>query len=211
VFCILNSEGGVVGMRAADGGNKPAVCWFTDALEARALLEQASKANPEAGLHLACHGMGAVFTQCKGWTDDVEVDDVPLMKPASVGGETVELKLRGTYKLVEELAPRLQELLAAGGIDAGCWQLPIFMCKEMQSASIVPVFLHPADLAATWKSAGGNEEDIPENLAVMDLRMLVKEMQTDASPWQLIHFVVSPESVKLAEELQKDKETAAST
>lgn len=43
VFCILNKDNGVVGMRMKDGSDKPSVCWFTDALEARALLEAAAK------------------------------------------------------------------------------------------------------------------------------------------------------------------------
>lgn len=145
------------------------------------------RSNPDAGLRLGCHGMGAVFTQCKGWPDDAggagEAAADRMASPfggvpASEDGEPVALKLQGTHALVAEVGPRLKELLEAQSIDPGSWQLPVFMCKEMQSAAVVPVFLTPADLAATWKTAGGAEEDLPENLAVMDLRMLVKEMQT---------------------------------
>ena len=38
----------------------------------------------------------------------------------------------------------------------------------------------------------------------MDIRMLVAQMQTDSSPWALIQFVGSMESVKLAQEVQAE-------
>ena len=50
---------------------------------------------------------------------------------------------------------------------------------------------------------------MPKNLAMMDVRMLVKEMQTDSSPWELIQFVVSPEAVKLSQELAKANHAVA--
>lgn len=206
VFCILNEDGGVVGMRSADGSDKPAVCWFTDALEARALLEAAQKQSPESKLRLGCHGMGAVFTQCKGWGAVAE-GETPVtgfeVAQESTDGEGVDLKLQGPHKLVADTSSQLQELLKAQSLEPGCWQLPVFMCKELQSVKLVPVFLHPSDVSATWIKAGGTEENLPKGLSMMDLRMLVKEMQTDSSPWSLIHFVVNPESVKLAEELRK--------
>ena len=41
-----------------------------------------------------------------------------------------------------------------------------------------------------------------EKLSLMDIRMLVQQMQTDSSPWNLIEFVGSPEAVQLAKECQ---------
>jgi len=50
--------------------------------------------------------------------------------------------------------------------------------------------------------AGSPPLELPEQLAVMDIRLLVREMMSNAkSPWQLIHFVNAPESIALAEEL----------
>lgn len=211
VFCIVNEDGGVVGMRPqteSGEAGKAAVCWFTDALEARALLEAAQKSAPEATLRLACHGMGSVFTQCGGWGAGAEGEGTSPPS-AAVNGESVDLKLQGSHKLVQDTSPQLRELLAQQGLDAGCWQLPIFMCKELQSVQVVPVFLHPADLSATWMKAGGTEENLPKNLAMMDVRMLVKEMQLATSPWELIHFVNSPEAIKLSQELAKANKPTA--
>lgn len=210
VFCILNKENGVVGMRAVDD-DAPSCCWFTDPLEARALLEATQKSNPEAGLHMGCHGLGAVFTRCGGWPagEEPEGYKMPEESPQSADGEKVLLKLKGQHGLYKEVQPRLVELLKGSGMDPGCWQLPVFFCDELQSRSIVPVFLSPQDLAATWVKAGRTEESIPENLTLMDIRMLVAQMQTDSSPWSLIQFVGSMESVKLAQEVQAAAEAAA--
>ena len=129
---------------------------------------------------------------------------MPKAQPTSENGETVLLKLKGQHGLTKEVQPRLQELLKGSGMDPGCWQLPVFFCDELQSRSIVPVFLSPQDLATTWVKAGRTEDSIPENLTLMDIRMLVAQMQTDSSPWALIQFVGSMESVKLAQEVQAE-------
>ena len=168
VFCILNSDGGIVGMRANEE-ETPSCCWFVDALEARALLKASIADNPDAGLHLAVHGFGAVFTKCGGWGSG----DGDEPEATAQSGEPVLLKIKGRHELVEEVGPRLQELLKQNFIDPGCWVLPVFFCDELQSKAIVPVFLSPADLAATWAKARGADTPVPEALTLMDIRMLV--------------------------------------
>jgi len=195
-FCIMNDESGVVAMRDAESG-KAACCWFTDGTEARALLKATREQNPDATLRLACHGLGAAFTQCNGWPSaDGKVDP-----HTAENGEEVELRLQGTHGLVSGVAPQLKELLKQNNIDEGCWTLPVFMCDELQSRSIVPVFLHPAELSMAWKKSGRKDEDMPKNLTVMDMRMLVAQMQLDTNPWDLVHFVTSKDSIELAQEV----------
>lgn len=84
---------------------------------------------------------------------------------------TGELRLQGNMPLCKETNPRLKEMLAETvsslellpwlfdllsrrprrlqGIDAGTWQLPIFICEQLQSSSVLPVFLTPSDLSAS--------------------------------------------------------------
>ena len=158
VFCILNKENGVVGMRAVDD-DAPSCCWFTDPMEARCSAGGNPKSNPEAGLHMGCHGLGAVFTRCGGWPagEEPEGYKMPEESPQSADGEKVLLKLKGQHGLYKEVQPRLVELLKGSGMDPGCWQLPIFFGDELQSRSIVPVFLSPQDLAATWVKPGARK------------------------------------------------------
>lgn len=198
-FCIMNDEGGVVGMRSK-GDSTTSCLWYTDAAEAQAFLKIASDANPDAGLRLGCHGLGAVFSRCGGWTGNPL--DEPEPAATAPGGETIHLKVMGSHKLVEEVAPRLRDLLTSQGLDAGTWQLPVFMCTELSTRTIIPVFLHPHDLAATWVAAGREEAAIPEDLKVMDVRSLVNQMATEDNAWQLMQFVPSNEAVDLANTLQ---------
>jgi hypothetical protein len=203
VFCIVNEDGGVIGMKKADAppDAPPTIMWYTDALEARALLKVAQEAHTDTPLEIACHGLGMVFEQCNGWG----VGTSRTNAKASTTGADVKAQfvLQGSHRLVEETSPQLEKLFKNQGIDPGLWKLPVFMCKEMQSTAIVPVFLTPVELAKTWEKAGGTSENMPEELSVMDIRMLVAEMQVDSSPWRLIHFVNSQETIELAMEIEK--------
>jgi len=160
---------------------------------------------------------------CGGWPDTKT--EAQVAAGSKFGGE---FKLQGSYNLcarpstpalphlaclphatagllsgsVKETEPRLRELMKEAGIEAGDWTLPVFICEQLQSATILPVFFSPEDLAATWEKAGRSKDDLPEALTVMDLRMLVAQMQTDSSPWEVIHFIVPPDAIELVKELQ---------
>ena len=203
VFCLLTKDDGIVGMKG-EGDDETSCCWFTDPLEARALLKHMSDNNPETELHMGCHSLGAVFSRCGGWPKGEEPEgfELPAEEPTSAGGTPVALKLKGSHGVTKEVQPQLIELMKKAGIDPGSWQLPVFFCDELQSRSIVPIFLNPTDLATTWVKAGRSKESVPEKLSLMDIRMLVQQMQTDSSPWNLIEFVGSPEAVQLAKECQ---------
>ncbi|KAL3929166.1 MAG: hypothetical protein SGPRY_002076, partial [Prymnesium sp.] len=142
VFCIVNENGGLVGTRDKEG--KEAICWFTDAAESKALLAVMREHNPGLPLRLGVYGLGTVFRLCKGWPDE----EGPAMQNESTERFTGELRLQGNMPLCKETNPRLKEMLAETGIDAGTWQLPIFICEQLQSASVLPVFLTPSDLSA---------------------------------------------------------------
>lgn len=197
-FCIVNSEGGIIGMTDAEGGKK-SCAWFTDAEEAKAILAAVQKSNPDAGLRLECHGLGGAFTQCNGWGLGA---DTKVAEAKTPDGDEIELRLQGNHALVKAAEDKLQKMLDDMGIDKGCWQLPLFICEKLQSPKIVPVFLNPRDLAKMWERSGRKKEDLPDDISVMDIRMLVQQMQTDDNPWKIFHFVGSIESVKLAAEIQ---------
>ena len=200
-FCVVNKDGGVVGMADAEGGKK-SVCWFTDAEEARTILKVMSESNPEAGLQLACHGLGGAFTQCNGWGDKKGEGDG--VKTASTpDGDDIELRLQGNHALCKSTGPKLKKLLEDNNLDSGCWQLPIFLCERLASPSIMPIFLHPRDLAAVWEKSGRKVEDLPKDVTVLDIRMLVQQMQTATNPWKIFHIVGPKASIDLANEIEK--------
>ena len=200
-FCVQSEEGGIVAMKLQDDPN-PAICWFLDPREAQAVLSAAEAGKPDANMRLGCHGLGAVFEQCNGWGDAKEA-------PKAEDGSDVNLKLMGSAPLVKEVGPRLVELLEKQGMEPGSWQVPIFMCEKLQSRRIVPVFFNPREIAKLWEKSGREAKDLPQDLQVMDLRMLVANMQTASSPWELIQFVGSEEGATLAQECQAAQKQAA--
>ena len=182
-------------------------CWFTDPDEASALLQATAAGNPEKDLKLLVAGLGGAFTSCNGFPDGGLGGE---LKMPDGDASKVELRLQGSHGLVNEVKPRLLELLKAQGIDPGHWVMPVFMCEELQSATLYPVFLHPADLAAVWEKAGRDPDKLPENLTVMDIRMLVQAMATDeTNAWNILEFVGSTKAAELALEVQTSQKVEA--
>lgn len=196
-FCITNDEGGIVGMSDAEG-DKKSVCWFTDADEAKAISKAMGDANPEAGLRLAVHGLGGAYTQCNGWPAEEGETDKTAHSP---DGADIELRVQGNHALVKATADKMKELLVENGLDPGCWQHPVFLCEKLASPSLMPIFLSPRDLATVWEKSGRDKEDLPKDITVLELRLLVQQMQTDANPWSIFHFIASPSAIQLAAEI----------
>ena len=71
----------------------------------------------------------------------------------------------------------------------------------------MPIFLSRKALAEAWVTSGRKLSEMPENIAVMDLGVLVAQMQTDAFNWPTVHVVCERRSVSLVRE---SKEMAAS-
>lgn len=206
-FCIMNDDGGVVSMRDPNGSDDAVCTWYVDANEAKAVLQNAIKSNPSVqGLHLGVHGMGNAFSICKGWANETEDSGLGEVKYTGKGaeGRSVSLRLMGNHGVVKQVGAQLTEILKKEGIAPGDWLLPVFVCEELQSSKIFPVFFHPEDVAKTWLKAGRSKETTPENLKMMDLRSFVAMMQKPDNPWHLVQFISSQESIELAtEEAQK--------
>ena len=217
-FCVTNEKGDVAMFRIkGDKGFKAAVLFFLEPDEAKAAMEALQQAMPDTKLKLTLHGLGAAFEHCLGWqqiktspmaagvVDQADAaffassDPEPAKTPA---GETVEMRIVGNHALVNTTKEDMVSLLAQNSIEAGAWTLPVFLCNQLQSKSVFPAFLKPSDLRKTWMAAGRKEEDIPEDIVVVDLRLLVAQMLTDANDWGRYHLVPSDEAVAFAAELQ---------
>ena len=64
----------------------------------------------------------------------------------------------------------------------------------------MPMFLSRKALAETWVVSGRKLGDLPPQQAVMDLRVLVAQMQTNAFAWEDLHFIAERKSVNLVRE-----------
>uniref|UniRef100_A0A7S0NWM0 Uncharacterized protein n=1 Tax=Calcidiscus leptoporus TaxID=127549 RepID=A0A7S0NWM0_9EUKA len=181
-FCLLNSDQNIVAMVDPEGGEGEVCLWFTDADDARRMLAVALEQNPDALLHLGVTPLGLAFALAERWAESPFVGD---------------MRLQGNRAVVASMGPMLREQLAAQGLPAGAWQLPLFCCDELSSARVMPVFLSRADLVAAWEASGRSKESLPANLAVIELKVFVAQMQTDAFAWSSVAFVGSPRSVAL--------------
>jgi len=143
-----------------------------------------------------------------GGVADEETPDEPPSDPDAP--PKPDMRLMGNHALVNSTGGALRAMLLENAIEPGCWQVPVFLCNELQSASIAPAFLRPSALKETWIAAGRKEEDLPSDVMVVDLRLLVAQMlQTDANDWTRLHIVPDNEAVQLALELQEAKPTDA--
>jgi len=180
-FAILNADSDVVSMES-DSGNE-VVCWFIDAAEVEALLAATKAQNPEsAGLHMGCVPLGAAYALVAGWQSS---------------GFSGELRLQGTRHGRETTAAQLREQAASQGLPPSTWNCPVFVCHALESPTLLPVFFSYEDMLSFWVATGRPRKDAPEQVAVVDLNVLVAQMQTDAFAWRTLHFVGSHRAAEL--------------
>ena len=215
-FCVTNEDGGVAMFRLKDPslgpGFRASVLFFLEPDEAKAAMANMQEAMPNTTLKLTMHTLAAAFEHCRGWQslknskfvqNGIDIDAPDDEPPTTPQGHPIDLRIMGNHALVNSTADAMKQTLGEHDIDPGCWTLPIFICNQLQSKSIVPAFVRPSDLKKTWIAAGRKEEDIPEDIMVVDLKLLVAQMMTDANDWTRLHIVPSEEAATLAMEMQE--------
>ena len=193
-FAIVDGDDHVLPITTESGAD---ICWFIDAAEAKELLELTKAANPDVAVHLAVTPLGEAFVKCNGWPD--AEGDEEEQGASYVGGK---LKLRGTRKVVDANEEALRSQQQAQGIAPGAWVLPVYCHDDFQTPQMMPLFFSAADLQAGWIRSGRAADAVPEDLPVMELRVLVKQMaETDVFDWSIFTFVSSEAAYALAQEL----------
>ena len=203
-FAVMQSDGSVISLPDPTGSPGEECCtWFMDAAEARSTLRKVVAANPDlTGLHLACHGLGDFLNLCNGWPRKAD--------SALPSGDAPRLKLQGSREVTAAVGPQLVTALKGQGLDAGTWQLAVFIAEELSQAGpegeqiLLPVFLNPNDVRAAFDKVGLPPKAL-ERVNVMELRQLLRSMLEPApdavNPWRAVRFVPSPEAMALAQDL----------
>jgi len=189
-FCILNGESNIVGLQDTERPGLEVCWWFTDAEDGKEALAAAKANNPDVpGLHLGVTPLGIAFALANGWAETSFYGDMRL------GGS------REPWGGGQDVGPMLREQLQSEGLEAGGWQLPVFCTDELQSPTAMPVFLSRKALVEAWVTSGRKIGDLPANLTMMDVRLLVHQMQTDGVfAWSTVHFLTSRACVNLVQE-----------
>ena len=195
-FCLLNGEQNIVGLSDPNDstGTLEVCCWFADPLEAKQTLQACKDANPElsASLHLGVTPLGLAFAFAIGWAD------------CHFFGEKQVRGSRGGFADGADVTAMLREQATAQGLEARSWHVPVFSCDELTSASKTPLFLSRKALAEAWVTSGRKLADLPQNLAVMDLGVVVHQMQQPGGlDWETVVFVCERKAVQLVQEAKK--------
>lgn len=190
-FCLLNGEANIVGLQDPENPKYEVCFWMTDAAEAKEMLTAAKANNSEevAGkLHLGVTPLGVAFGLASGWIETSFYGD---------------MRLRGAQEDTADLIPMLRQQVEAQGLAQASWQVPVFCCDELQQPEVMPMFLSRKALQETWVVSGRKLSELPAQQAVMDLRVLVEQMQTDKFAWNTLHFLTARNSVKLVKEARE--------
>ena len=155
-FCLLNGADTMVGLKDPNDptGQLEVCCWFTDANEAKQTLAACKAANPElsTSLHIGVTPLGVAFAFASGWAD------------CHFYGEK---QLRGAQEALasgQDVVPLLRDQATSQGLEAPGWHVPVFSCDELQSPTVMPLFLSRKALAEAWVTSGRKLADIPPNL-----------------------------------------------
>ena len=198
-FCVVDAQGEMVRPRD-EAGEAGAAAFYIEPDDAKTALDTLRR-DPLAsggaeGLRLSVTPLGAAFEACGGWAGGGA-------EAAAKGGAAAPI-LQGSRSVVEATAPKLREQVQGQGLEVGAWQVPIFCCGEMQTSTSTPFFFTHADLVEFWVAAGGKREEVPQQVALMDLRVLVAQMQTDAFPWSTAKLLCSRQAAELAGAVHKE-------
>lgn len=180
VFAVQNESQNFVSMKDDDGTvGAETIFWHTNPAEAARHLERMREVSPEvSGLNLGGSTLGTAYALGAGWTGG----EIPTPQHAGDSRTT----LGGGRR-----APMLRhQIVMTLGLPV---EMPVFLCPPLQNQLAAPVFLDRVDLAGAWIQSGRTKEsfDEKEHLIVMDLRVLVEQMKTDATHWSLIRFIPS--------------------
>lgn len=162
-------------------GVEKEIQWFSDVLDAKAALtamQAAMPPTPGFGLGLDFTPLGRAYSLSEGWVKAGSGDTPPMqLKPSSqvlaVCGEAG----------VKELDKQMSKLKNRKGVNKRQGAFPLFYLDELQSKDVMPIFFTRDDLVTCWMSSGRAFEDMPSQLSVIDLRVLVARALTEPNAW----------------------------
>ena len=201
-FCLLNGEKNLVGLKdPADPTGQLELCvWFADPKEAKATLDACKAENPALSdtLHLGVTPLGIAYAFAVGWAE------------CHFFGEK---HVRGSAEALaggQDPVPLLRDQASSQGLPPQPWHVPVFTCDELSTPTRMPIFMSRKAFAESWVTSGRKLSEIPSNVAVIDLGVLVHQMQTDVFAWSTIQFVCERKAVQLVNESKQASVAARS-
>jgi len=201
-FCVVDATKQFVPLRIQDRAGLTEDCCFfwSEPVEAKHALAQAmsQRSETESSLGLATIPLGKAFALCEGWAE-----------AGTSTGQPCKFQLRAHARLVEEVRPQLTRQLEHAGLDPTGGVFPLFLCEELTTDTVMPIFLSRVDVVSTWEAAIAQAgRDVskatpPSKITVLDLRMLARRMQSGGMDWSIVTFVGTDRAFQLMHETQK--------
>jgi len=201
-FCVVDATKQFVPLRIQDRAGLTEDCCFfwSEPVEAKHALAQAmsQRSETESSLGLATIPLGKAFALCEGWAE-----------AGTSTGQPCKFQLRAHARLVEEVRPQLTRQLEHAGLDPAGGVFPLFLCEELTTDTVMPIFLSRVDVVSTWEAAIAQAgRDVskatpPSKITVLDLRMLARRMQSGGMDWSIVTFVGTDRAFQLMHETQK--------
>jgi len=180
-FTVVDERKQFVPLRLQDSSGaistEQCVFWTEPQDAKRALLQARDQRAEGTGLDVAAFPLGNAFALAEGW--------------AEAEGKA-PFRLMASSETIEQLRPLLTRQLEQQQLALDR-PFPLFMCEELTSDKVMPVFLSRTDMVDTWEQAlkaARKTAPPPSKVSVMDLRILVKHMQQPSGEdWSTVRFV----------------------
>ena len=191
-FCIVDAYKRFVPV-SIEG--ETVVIFWTEPEEAKSAAADA-KTQLSLDVAIGTFPLGRAFAMCEGWATARGAD---------------RCILRAHAEVVAQFKPMLTKQLEQAGLPTS--QLfPLFTCAELTTEQVMPFFLSRAEMVQTWEEAmrqKGSNAAPPEQMTVLDLRLLAHRMQTGGQvDWSIVRFVGTErahQAVREAEKRQQEK------
>jgi len=188
---------------SAEATSVESCAFFSDPYEAKHAMQQASGLHAELKLVLGVMPLGKAYALTQEWAE--------AQAPPRGKGKKVLFTLRGAPSATRETRDILKVQLQKAGLSTEqCF--PVFLCEELQSDAVLPVFFTREGVHSTWKLLG-KDGPPPDKITVTDLRILVGEMQKGFKEtgcnWSIVRFLGSENGYNGAKEGQRQDEARA--
>ena len=201
VFCLVDGERRLQALHLAAGtglnadgsrastalATEEAVVFWAEPQEAKSAVVQARKQRPDETFAIGTMPLGRAFALAEGWAE------------AESGGKP--FRLRAHAAAVAQLRDVLVRQLEHQNMSTH--QLfPVFLCEQLTTERVTPVFLSRVDLISTWeavvKEAGREGTPPPAAVTVLDLRIVVDAMLQGRSDLGSVRFIGTQRAYDLA-------------
>lgn len=172
------------GMKDTCASSSGEICFYTDAADATAALDELKRSEPDAKLRLELVALGRAFALVQG------LMGLRAPSPARLHFSRSTVAAEGEAGVPEHLRDRMR--------SAGTF--PLFYAEDIGSHRVTPVFFSRDDLLAQWVKGGNTAETLPP-ITVTDLRIVVARTLQEPGDWKPLVLIPPSGSAELVKAL----------